>query len=107
MSQEVQTKHKWAVASYALQDAYTDFMPSRQAKICSPATLRLYSFTAGKFVQWLEQNGVLKPEDITTHHIHAYLAGLVEKKLSDWYINGQARAIRTLIRFFSEPTWEP
>ena len=31
MSQQTDIKQKWAVASYALQDAYTDFILSRQA----------------------------------------------------------------------------
>jgi len=93
MSKQTITKQKWAVASYLLQDAYTDFILSRQAMLCSPATLMFYSFTAGKFIQYLEQNGVLKQEEISTHHVHAYLSGLVEKRLSDWYINGHARAI--------------
>jgi integrase/recombinase XerD len=107
VSQPTITKQKWAVASYHLQDAYTDFILSRQAMLCSPATLRFYSSTAGKFMQWLEQNGVLKPEEISTHHVHAYLSGLVEKKLSDWYINGHARAIKTTIRFFHEEKYIP
>ncbi len=107
MSQQTIAKQKWAVTSYLLQDAYTDFILSRQAMLCSPATLRFYSFTAGKFMLWLEQNGVLKPEDISSHHVHAYLAGLVDRKLSDWYINWHARAIRTVIRFFYEEKYIP
>ncbi len=107
MPNHIEVKQKWAVVSYLLQNPYTDFILSRQAMLCSPSTLRFYSFTAGKFMQWLEQNGILKPEEITTHHIHAYLAGLVEKKLSDWYINGHARVIKTLIRFFHEEKYIP
>ena len=32
--------------------------------MCKPSTLRFYSFTAGKFVNWLKENGVNSPEEI-------------------------------------------
>ncbi len=39
-----------AVASELLQDAWTDFLLSRQAMLVSPNTLRTYKYTIGKFV---------------------------------------------------------
>lgn len=100
MSPKTDTKQEWAVASYALHDAYTDFILSRQAMLCSPQTIRFYNYTAGKFIKYLEKNGVTNPDSTTARHIRAYLATLVERRLSDSYIHGHARAIRTLIRFW-------
>ena len=60
---------KWALASVALQDAYTDFMLSRQAILCSQQTMKWYGITAGKFVKWLEDNNVHEPNEISSRHI--------------------------------------
>ncbi len=100
MSSKTEVNQKWAVASYALQDAYTDFILSRQAILCSPSTIRFYNFTAGRFVKYLEDNGVTNPENTSARFIRAYLSSLVDKGLSDSYIHGHARAIRTLVRFW-------
>ncbi len=105
MSQKTDIQQKWAVASYALQDAYTDFILSRQAILCSPKTIRFYHFTAGRFVKYLEDNGVIKPKDLTARYIRAYLSSLVEQNLSDSYIHGHARAIKTLTRFWYEENY--
>jgi len=99
MSQKTQQITKWALDSIFLDDAYTDFILSRQAMLCKPSTLRFYSFTAGKFVTWLKENDVNKPADIHARHIRAYLAELDGKGLSDSYVHGHARAIRTFTGF--------
>ncbi|MBU0577234.1 tyrosine-type recombinase/integrase [Patescibacteria group bacterium] len=85
-----------------MRDSYTDFILSRQAILCTPVTIRFYSFTAGKFVQWLENQGSQKPYEINNRLIYAYLAGLESRKLSDSYIHGHARAIRTFVRFLQK-----
>ena len=100
MSQKTDLQQKWAVASYALQDAYTDFILSRQAMLCSPKTIRFYHFTAGRFIKYLEENGVTEPGSLSSRYIRAYLASLATQDLSDSYINGHARAIKTLVRFW-------
>jgi integrase/recombinase XerD len=100
MSKETVTNQKWALASYALHDAYTDFILSRQAMLCASTTIQFYKSTAGKFIAYLEENGVINPEYTTARHVRAFLSTLAEKDLSDSYINGHARAIRTLVRFW-------
>ena len=100
MIHKTEQKQEWAVASYALHDAYTDFILSRQAMLCSPQTIRFYHFTAGRFIRYLQENSVTSPHETTARHIRAYLAELVEHRLSDSYIHGHARAIRTLVRFW-------
>jgi len=107
MSQKTPQTTKWALASILLDDAYTDFILSRQAMLCKPSTLRFYQFTAGKFVAWLKENGVNEPLDIEARQIRAYLAELDSKGLSDSYIHGHARAIRTFTRFLHDEKYIP
>lgn len=99
MLKEKKNTQLWAVASANLQEAYTDFILSRQAMLCKASTLRFYSFTAGRFVSWLEANGIISVEEVTSRNIRAYLSQLAEKRLSDSYVNGHARAIKTFVRF--------
>jgi integrase/recombinase XerD len=107
MSPETLTRQEWALASYALQDAFTDFVLSRQAILCSPKTLGWYRFILSKFVESLAENGVISPQEITARHIRAFLSELAGKGLSDTYIHGYARAIRTLMRFFHSEKYMP
>jgi len=105
MSQQTNIKQKWAVASYPLQDAYTDFILSRQAMLCSPKTVRFYHFTAGRFVKYLEDDGITEPEGVSARYIRAYLASLAAQELSDSYIHGHARVIKTLVRFWHKENY--
>ncbi len=107
MSATTDTKQAWALASYALHDAFTDFMLSRQAMLCSPRTLAWYSFTLGKVMQWLVDNGVSSPQEITARHVRGYLSELATRGLQDSTINNRARAIRTLLRFFHAEQYMP
>ena len=102
MQNKTKLGQQWAVASVALQDAYTDFILSRQAMMCTPGTIRFYNYTAGRFVHWGEQNGDVEPSEISARYIRAYLSTLVEGDHSDSYINGHARAIKTFVKFLCE-----
>ncbi len=95
-----QHKQQWTLASVALQDAYTDFILSRQAMQCSPATLEFYRYTAGKFLTALEQQGITSPDQVQARHVRQYLAELTGKGKSDNTVHDNARAIRTLLRFW-------
>ena len=53
------------LTSPALRDAYTDFMLSRQAMNCRPATLEYYKYIGGDFLEWIKQPGVTAPDEIT------------------------------------------
>ncbi len=86
--------------SFALHDAYADFTLSRQAMRVSPTTITFYKYTAGFFVTWLELQSIATPQEITARHVRAYLAELIARDLSDWTLNGHARAIRTLLKFW-------
>ncbi|MDH3943096.1 MAG: hypothetical protein OEV06_03270 [Anaerolineae bacterium] len=52
MSQRQLKKQEWALASYELKDALTDFILSRQAMYCTDRTIEWYSWTLGKFAEW-------------------------------------------------------
>jgi integrase/recombinase XerD len=90
-----------------LRDAYTDFTLSRQAMRVSPATLQFYKYTTGFFVTWLESQSVQSPSEVTARHVRAYLAELIARELSDWTLNGHARAIRTMLKFWHDEKYMP
>ena len=72
--------------------AYTDFILSRQAMQCSPATLEFYKYTAGKFLKWVEQQGCTHPEEVQARQVRQYLAELVGRGKSDTKVHDNARA---------------
>ena len=79
-----------------LEEAYLDFILSRQAMLCSKNTLDFYKYTAGKFVEWLK---ISAPKQLSNMHIRRYLSELADRGLADNSIHGHARAIRTFTRF--------
>jgi integrase/recombinase XerD len=104
---KTRTAQQWSLASVALQDAYTDFMLSRQAMNCTPVTMSFYRFTAGKFLEWIEQQGLTSPEQITARHVRQFLAELASRELQDTTRHDYARAIRTLLRFWHAEGYTP
>jgi integrase/recombinase XerD len=98
---------KWLLASVALSDAYTDFILSRQAMNVSPGTLVFYKYTAGKFVLWLEANGITAPDQVGARHVREYLSFLAGQGKADTSLHGAARAIRTMVRFWFDEKYMP
>ena len=82
-----------------LKDAFLDFMLSREAMLCTQRTLDFYQFTLGKVLEWLESKGIYTSSLISSRLVRAYLADMRKRELSDSYIHGYARAIRTFVRF--------
>jgi integrase/recombinase XerD len=107
LSTKTITTQAWSLTSYKLQDAYTDFVLSRQAMRVSKTTIEFYRYTAGFFAHWLESQAVTEPREVTARHVRAYLAELVGRELSEWTCNGHARAIKTLVRFWHEEGYLP
>lgn len=107
LSPKIISNQAWASASRVLQEAFTDFLLSRQAILCSARTLDWYTFTLGKVIQWLSKNGVADPKDITARHVRAYLSECAARGLTDSTINNHARAIRTMLRFFLQEKYIP
>jgi site-specific recombinase XerD len=102
-----QVKPTWNLKALELQDAFTDFILSRQAMQCTPATIRLYKIVLGQFMQWLESQSITTPQQINARLVRAYLAEVAARKVSDWYLNGHARAIRTMLIFWHEEKYIP
>jgi site-specific recombinase XerD len=67
---------------------------------CTPATLEFYRHTAGAFLSWIEHMGVTDPQEVTARHVRQYLAGLIASGRKDTTLHANARAIRTLLRFW-------
>ena len=100
MSPKTKTLKAWPLASVELADAYTDFILSRQAKLCTPATMAFYKYTAGAFVKWIETRGITSPAEIHSRHVREYLAFMAGTGKADTTLHDHARAIRTLLRFW-------
>jgi integrase/recombinase XerD len=100
-------QQRWSLASVALQDAFTDFLLSRQAMNCSPTTITFYKQTAGVFLAWCEFRGVQSPESVSGRFVREYLSELAAKGKKDTTLNAHARAIRTLLIFWHEEGYIP
>jgi site-specific recombinase XerD len=107
MSAQTKAKQEWSLASVALRDAYTDFILSRQAMNCTPATLEFYKYTVGVFLTWIEKQGVTSTEEVTARYIRQYLAELLDSGKQDTTLHAHARAIKTLVRFWHEEKYMP
>lgn len=84
-----------------------DFILSRQAMQCTPATLEWYRYTAGVFVVWVEKQGLTLPDQIKSRHIRQYIAELASGGKKDNTCHDHARAIRTLLRFWLKEKYIP
>jgi site-specific recombinase XerD len=91
-----------ALASSEIYHCYQDFILARKAMLVSDRTLVFYNTTAGEFVRWLVERGKLKPGSVTARDVRTYLNEYIQAGAKASYVNGHARAIRTLLRFFHE-----
>jgi len=107
MASPKKTIAKWALGSVELQDAYTDFILSRQAALCTETTLSYYRFSCGPFVKWLEDQSITRPDEISARHVRAYLAELAGRGRSDRTVHDRASAIRTMVRFWHAENYIP
>lgn len=84
------------------KEAWESFVLSRKAAGCRPTTLDFYQYTALRFLIWAQEiKGISKPDEITAKIIRLYLAKLIDDNKKDWTIQDNARAIRTLVRYWS------
>jgi integrase/recombinase XerD len=102
MSSPKDTKQTTALnlAAVALIDSYTDFILSRQAALLSENTIKYYQFTTGRFVQWLQGQGITSAAEVEARHVRSYLAELAGEGKADRTIADHAGGIRTLVRFW-------
>jgi site-specific recombinase XerD len=107
MSQKIGVQPIKAIASKELCDAFEDFILSREAMMCSKATLSWYKNMLGKFIEWLTGQGITELNEIKSRQVRQYISGLVDRDLSDTYIHGYARVIRTFLRFLLSENYIP
>jgi integrase/recombinase XerD len=88
-----------------IRQAFEDFLLSRQAMRCTPATLAFYRYTAGAFVTWLERQNVTYPEEVKSSRIREWLAGM--PKARDTTVHAKARGVRTMLRFWLAEKYLP
>ncbi len=77
------------------QDAYTDFMLSREAKNVTKRTIEFYEFTLSKILDFFQKIGLEDVTEIQARHIRLLLKDLRDADLSDSYIHQHARVIKT------------
>lgn len=61
-------------SDHKIQDAYDDFIISREPKLLSPKTIKWYQRTAGQLVEWLLEKGVEDPAHVRSKHSRQHLA---------------------------------
>lgn len=63
--------------------ALDSFLVSREALRVTPSTLNWYKSRLGRFLAFLEGQGIVHPKDIIPHHIRTFLIGLQRRGLRD------------------------
>lgn len=84
---------------YKLRDIYEMFVLDGKSRQFTDATLTTYRERLGKFMDWLETQGVTHLEGISAPLIRAYLVFLQDQNLASATQHGAARAIKTFLRF--------
>lgn len=84
---------------HLLRVNYDNFILSREAMNVSKSTIITYRSVLGKFIAWLESEGITAPNQITSFHIRSFMS---QVKGKPWTLNGYGRAIRTLMIFWFE-----
>jgi integrase/recombinase XerD len=107
MSRKSDRVPQWAPAHQELYDVYKDFLLSRKAILCRDQTLVWYAEALLRILEWMIQNGVTHPADITARQVRAYLASMKDRNLKDSYIHNHARTIRTFLRFLYQEKYIP
>ena len=82
-----------------LQDAYTDFILSREAMNVTKRTLSYYEFTLSRIVDYLRACDVQEVDCLRASHFRLLLKNLRDKNLSDSYIHQHARVSKTFLKF--------
>jgi site-specific recombinase XerD len=88
-----------------IRQALEDFLLSREAMRCTPATLEHYRYSAGAFITWLEMKNLTHPEEVTAAHVREWLAGMPKAK--DTTLHAKARGVRTMVRFWHAEKYLP
>jgi site-specific recombinase XerD len=101
---KIETQHV-TLSTSPIQQAYQDFLLSREAMRCTDSTLAFYRFTAGVFITWLELKNLTHPEEVKSSHVREWLAGMPKAK--DTTVHCRARGVRTMLRFWLAEKYLP
>lgn len=88
----------------ALSAALNIYILDAQSRNYSPKTVEHYCFRVGKFIAWLETQGLLTVAAIESGHIRRYLAQRADK-VTVTTIHTEARAIRAFLNFCVAEQW--
>ena len=102
MKNQNQKSQNRTLASKFVNNAFLDFMLSRQAMMCTQSTLSFYEYTLGKIFEWLVENGVTSLDQISSRHIRAFLGEMAARGCKDSYIHTYARAFKTFAKFLRQ-----
>jgi integrase len=84
---------------FGLQDAFDDFILSRQGMNCSKTTIKWYEYMLGRIIRYFLSIGISSPGEISRYAISQFLTQLIENGNSSSYVYGYGRVIKTFNRF--------
>ncbi len=102
MNNQFQESQNRTLASKFVNNVFLDFLLSRQAMMCTDETIKYYEYNLGRILDWMQEHGVEKPEEINSRHVRTLLSDMANRGCSDAYMNLYARVIKTFTRFMHE-----
>jgi site-specific recombinase XerD len=88
-----------SVKALYLTQIYDDFILAKRSILVTEGTIKFYGYTLLKFLKWLEDSGTTNPNEHHARHVRGFLAILTAEGKADSYLHGNARAIKTFVRF--------
>ena len=79
--------------------AFEDFILSREAMLCSPATIDFYRRMLTPFLEFT--NGA----ELSNRHVREFLATVADRGVASTTVHAYARAVRAFLRFAYEEEW--
>lgn len=76
------------------------FLTAKRSEGVSRRTLQAYELAVGRFVTWLELQGISEPAAVTPHLVRRYLVELGAKKYTSATVHAYTRPIKTMLRFW-------
>jgi integrase/recombinase XerD len=86
----------------SIEQAFQDFLLSREAKFCTPDTLRFYHDTTAKLVEWLIERGVTRARQITVPLVQEYLTEVRARGVKDATVHAHARGARAFLTWMTQ-----
>ena len=82
-----------------LSQASDLFLLDREAQGCTTKTLATYRYTLPHFLNYLFQQGLKDPQEVTPTHLRNFLLSLRDRGLKDTTQHSHARTIKTFFNF--------